>query len=97
MHFEDLWEKCESTHGQSTNDSSSIIDELILKLNLYKAISLKTDVPEDEFNKIKSLTLGEILFTLTHLSLKENINVYESLGLVLQNRQIAYFDKKYNT
>lgn len=96
MHFEDLWEKCENSHTQSLSDSPTIIDELILKLNLYKAIISKNDIPEEDFKKIKSHTLGEILFTLTNLSLKDNINVYEALLTALHHRSIELYSAKYS-
>ncbi len=87
-HFEELWEECETMHSQfNGNDPlSSIMDELSMKINLYKALDYKT-LPQEELQKIKSRTLGEILLTLTHLSLKENINVFESLSVAKQYRQ----------
>ncbi len=87
-HFEELWEECETMHSQfNGNDPlSSIMDELSMKINLYKALDYKT-LPKEELQKIKSRTLGEILLTLTHLSLKENINVFESLSVAKQYRQ----------
>jgi hypothetical protein len=87
-HFEELWEECETMHSQfNGNDPlSSIMDELSMKINLYKALDYKT-LPQEELQKIKSRTLGEILLTLTHLSLKENINVFESLNVAKQYRQ----------
>lgn len=97
IHFEELWEKCEKFHqDNSSNDKvSSLIDELMLKLNLYKAIDLKTDIPVEERQMIKSRTLGEILLTLTNMSLRDNINVFESLNLALQYRSVEHYSKKY--
>lgn len=78
MHFEELWEKCEKTH-QEDNPIESILDELAMKINLYRAISEKKDAPKEELEKVKSRTLGEILLTLTNLSLVEGIDVYRAL------------------
>lgn len=97
QHFEDLWEKCEAfqKEASSTDNVQSIIDELMLKINLYKVIDSKTEIPEEDRQKVKSRTLGEILLTLTALSLKDNINVYETLNIALQYRSIDFFNKKY--
>ncbi len=87
-HFEDLWNACEFSFQNINDDTvSQIIDELMIKLNLYKTIDLKTEIPNEERQKIKSRTFGEILYTLTNLSLKDNINVFETLKIALQIRQ----------
>lgn len=85
MHFEELWEKCEKTH-QEDNPIGSILDELAMKINLYRAISEQTDVPKEELEKVKSRTMGEILLTLTNLSLVENINVFNALNTAQKYR-----------
>ena len=102
LHFEELWVKCEEFQ-QGTNasrDVQSVIEELMLKLNLYKAIDAKEEIPAEDRQKIKSRTLGEILLTLTTLSVKDNVNVYEALNMALQYRslehaQINPFPKQY--
>ncbi len=96
LHFEDLWEKCESFHKEfsSQDQLESIIQELELKTSLYSMLSNKA-LPEEEKNKIKIRTFGEMLLTLTNLSLKDNINVYEALSMALQYREIDKFSQKY--
>ena len=97
MHFEDLWEECENFHKQnSTSNEFTIVDELLLKLNLYKVLSSKPEIAQEELQKIKSRTLGEILLTLTNLSLQDNINVFEALNISLHHRKINHFDKKHS-
>lgn len=88
MHFEELWEKCEQVHKESKSGDTtlSIMDELSMKINLYKLLDGKTDIQKDELQKIKSRTMGEILLTLTKLSLVDNINVYEALSIAQQYR-----------
>lgn len=88
IHFEELWEKSEKLHLESnSNDSvSSIVDELAMKINLYKIIDSRTEVSEGERQQAKSRTIGEILLTLTKLSLKDNIDVYEALSIAQQYR-----------
>lgn len=88
MHFEELWVKCEDLF-KSTNDSNSvpsIMDELSMKINLYKLLDSKVDITPEERQKVKSRTMGEILLTLTQLSLKENIDVFECLSIAQQYR-----------
>lgn len=97
LHFEELWEKSEKFHQEDGNEkkTSELIDELVMKLNLYKAIDSREEIPESERQNIKSRTLGEILLTLTNLSLKDNINVYEALSIALQYRSIEYYSSKH--
>lgn len=100
MHFEELWEKCEQLHQQSSEGKvpiENLMEELLMKVQLYKTIDQKTELPEEDRQKIKSRTLGEILMTLTHVSLKDNINVFEALGVALQFRSSDVFQQKYQT
>lgn len=98
IHFEDLWEKCEKFHKQSSSqdDISSILQELELKCNFFSAIENKISSSTEEEIKIKTRAFGEILLTLTNLSLRENIDVYQALQLALQYREIKYFSEKYS-
>jgi hypothetical protein len=97
MHFEELWEKCEELHkdGAGRDQAAALIEELALKLNIYKVVDLKTEIPDEERQKIKSRTLGEILLTLTNISLIDNINVFESLTSAYKYRSVEHFSKKY--
>lgn len=99
LHFEELWEKCENLHQEigELEDISLLMDELIMKIELYKAISTKDGVADEERMKAKSRALGEILLSLTRVSLKDNINVFEALGVALQYRSINYYNQKYQT
>jgi hypothetical protein len=87
IHFEQLWEKCENYHQKSGDKSTTttILDELVMKISLYKALDAQTNLPD--ILQIKSRALGEILLTLTNLSAKDNINTYEALSLALQHRK----------
>jgi len=88
IHFEELWVKCENLYKDSLDKQtvSTIMDELAMKINLYKIIDSKQEVPVEDRQKIKSRTMGEILLTLTNLSLLDNINVYEALSISQQYR-----------
>ena len=96
IHFEELWEKCEQLQKEVSKESTtpSIIDELMMKINLYKVIGEKTELPIADQQKIKSRTMGEILLTLTNLSLKDNINVFEALNVALQYRTLEIYTAK---
>jgi hypothetical protein len=94
-HFEQLWESCEQSFQNTDAEVGSIINELLIKANLYRAISKQDPKSPEEMEKIKSHLMGEILLTLTHLSLKENINVFNSLTEALffsnvEKRKEAY-------
>lgn len=88
VHFEELWEACEKLHTDKEGAVVSIVEEINMKLNLYKAVELKKEIPANERAKVKSRIMGEILLSLTHLSLKDNINVFESLSLAQQFRSL---------
>ena len=96
IHFEELWEKCENFHKEANLGSTaqSVIDEIMMKINLYKAILDQKEMPSAEYQTIKSRTLGEILLTITKLSLQENINVFEALGIALQYRGVDQSNRK---
>lgn len=98
MHFEDLWEKCEELHRQANADLSTeaLIDELMMKINLYQAIDAKIELSTEDRQIAKSRTMGEILLTLTHMSFKDNVNVFEALSVALQYHSIGFFNQKYS-
>ena len=95
VHFEDLWDQCEKFHQENTKDLGSVIEALLMKINLYKSLSAQKDIPGEEMQKLKSRLLGELVFALTCMSLKDNINVFEALAIALQHRTIDALDKKY--
>jgi hypothetical protein len=96
VHFEKLWEQSEEFQKDGSANASvqQIIEELMMKISLYKVIDAKTEIPEEDRQKVKSRTLGEILLTLTALSLKDNINVYESLNMALQYRSLDFYVRR---
>lgn len=96
MHFEELWVQCEELQKRAafTTDVKIIMDEIMLKMQLYKTLDSKiAEMPEEERAKVKSRALGEILLTLTCLSMKENIDVFEALSTALNYRTIQHLDK----
>ena len=97
LHFEELWEQCEQFHKEnaSTTDPTFILEELALKLSLYKALAAQKENLPSDFQEVKSRTLGEIMLTITNLSLQENIDVYGALTHALRFRTAAQYSKKY--
>jgi hypothetical protein len=96
MHFEELWVQCEELQKKAalSTEVKTIMDEVMMKLQLYKTVESKmSEIAEEERPKVKSRALGEILLTLTCLSMKENIDVYEALATALNYRTIQHLDK----
>lgn len=87
-HFEDLWEMCEAFHQKSEGFSNPAdIDELILKIGLYQSLSSnKINLSTEDLQKAKSRIMGEILFFLTNLSIKDNIDVFSALFEALKSK-----------
>ena len=98
IHFEELWEKCENFHKESTKEVSvqALLDDMSYKITLYKALDSKSEIPKDELEKAKSRIMGEILLTLTNLSLRDNINVFDALGLALQYKSVGFYTQKHS-
>ena len=94
--FSELWEKCENFYQESKliTNSENLLEELAIKTNLYKAINTNDKLSEIEVQQAKSRILGEILLTLTGLSLKDNINVYEALSIALQYRSADFASRQ---
>ena len=94
-HFEELWVKCEEFQKDACSATAvqTILEELVMKVNLYKAIDTKTEIPEEDRIKVKSRVMGEILLTLTGLSFKDNVNVYDALNMALQYRCLDFYSK----
>jgi hypothetical protein len=90
-HFEELWEQCEKFHEENSSDDTvvEIIDDLMLSVTLYKALHEKQQqIPEEDRKNVKSHLLGEILFKLTHLSLRDDVNVFSALETSLRDSKI---------
>lgn len=96
-HFEQLWEEAEKLNGEIGGDHpvESIIDELIAKLTVYKVIEKNDKIPQEEKLKLKTHTFGKILSTLTHLSLRDNVNTFIALKNSINDLKIDQLEAKY--
>lgn len=96
-HFEELWTEAENLHKEINDGSaaSALVDELVLKLTVYKVLDKNDKIPDAEKAKLKSHTFGKILALLTNLSLKDNVNVYDSLLLAINDLKIDALESKY--
>lgn len=81
MSFEALWEQCEAFHQSSLSksDAEANMDELAMKITLYKTLSSKKDMRPEDMRAIKKRVMGEILFALTKLSDNDDVNTYTAL------------------
>jgi hypothetical protein len=86
--FEQLWNQAEASHSNSPRFVAPILEELILKIKIYQASQHRQDLSLEELQSLRLHTMGEILFTLTKLSLADDINVYQALLLALQHHII---------
>ena len=84
--FEELWNDCENSQVQLTSsDFNSLLDEISLKINMIKNINNKIQSVEAKKEAIEFM-YGEMLYTMTGISLIENINVYPLMNKVLQDK-----------
>jgi len=78
-HFETLWEEAEKLSSGMYKDMPT--DELIKFVNdLLTGYSEASQIESKEISdSLKNKQIGEIVFILTALSLRDNINVYAAL------------------
>lgn len=89
--FEKLWTNCEDFHKNSSGTKSQEpIDEMLMKIKVYQNVCNK-DIPEEEKLKLKKRLMGEILFSLSQLSLIDNINIFTSLEEVFQYKTVEFY------
>lgn len=89
--FEKLWSNCEDYHKDSSESTSQEpINEILMKFAVYQNVCNK-EIPEEEKLKLKKRLMGEILFSLSKLSLIDNINIFTSLEEVFQYKAIEFY------
>ena len=85
--YEVIWEASENLYTNDPADTNSIITEIIAKLTVYKTLNT-TEVSLEEQNKAKHYLMGNILSTLSHLTYKDNTNIYTALQDALRNHKL---------
>jgi hypothetical protein len=95
-HFEHVWEASEALFAETITNTPivSIIAELQAKLAVYKAISERSTEAED-IAKAKDHLMGNILMTLTKLSLKDNINTFSALKGAIEERKMSQMEASF--
>lgn len=80
-HFEHLWEESEKVISRSHKDKST--NELVVLitdlLEDYKKLDA-SEMPDEIKISLRKRYMGEIVFLITGISVKDNINVYAALA-----------------
>ncbi len=79
-HFENLWEESENFIKQHSDYYDEISTEKIIKL-------IEKQLHFTFYNDNEAVALGEVLFLLTHLSLRYNVNVFSALQKAIQDNK----------
>jgi len=83
-HFEDLWEEAEKL----SVISSSTMEEIIS--------NLQKDIENLSSNEDKNYIIGRMLFNITRISYKYNINVYSSLIEAMNDFRFSLLEQEEN-
>jgi len=96
--FDQVWEEGEALFKDqvSPDDLEPALKELELKIGIFRLLSEKKEIPPEEMKAMKMKTMGEILLSMTHISLLENINVYAALKETVLYRSIDHYAEKHN-
>ena len=97
--YDMIWETSEQLFKDDKSDTGSIINELIAKLSFYQTLDT-SELAQEEKNKAKQFVMGNILMTLSHLTLKDNLNIYtihkEAISTQQINQKINKMEKLSN-
>lgn len=79
-HFEQLWDESEQLTSKvhAAKSNNEILNSILALLNDYKDISTM-DVPIELKTSLKHRHMGEIMFLITSIAARDNINVYAAL------------------
>lgn len=80
IHYEHLYEQAEKLASQINKDISTgdVIDLISSTLGEYNSINISS-LPNEVKSSLKRKHMGEIIFLLSVLSERDNINVYAAL------------------
>jgi hypothetical protein len=85
--FEQIWEEAETINPFKSDNLSQIIENIKLSLSNYNDISISS-LPEEIKSSLKSKYMGEVLFFLTGISIRDNINIYVALKKEIEENKI---------
>ena len=90
QHFEQLWEACEKANSAELSQRSvhSLLAELTAKFGLYEALEDNNKLNIVDRQKLKARLFGTLLFALTQLSAKDDINTFAALQEALTSVQM---------
>lgn len=90
QHFEHLWEACEKANTSELSQRSvhSFLAELTAKFGLYEALEDNNKLNIVDRQKLKARLFGALLFTLTQLTAKDDINSFTALQEALTMVQL---------
>ena len=79
-HFEDVWNESESLAARKYKDApaSVIIEKIKTLLGSYDALNTFAE-SMDVRNTLKRKYMGEILFLISALSIRDDVNIWEAL------------------
>lgn len=94
-HFEDVWEASEALFNAKDLSVENILNELQAKASLYRMLG-KGSFDSNELAKTKTLLIGKLIMTLTMLTLAENANAFEALGLAIEDKKLLNLETSVN-
>lgn len=79
LHFEELWEQAEKLSVKVfANQDKGVIELITDLLEDYRNL-IDSELPQEVVASLRKRYMGEIVFWLTSLSAKDDINVYAAL------------------
>jgi len=79
LHFEQLWEQAEQLSVKAFAAQDKGVIELITSLLEDYRNLIDSELPQEVVVSLRKRCIGEIVFWLTVISAKDNINVYGAL------------------
>jgi hypothetical protein len=98
-HFEDVWVQSEQLFSDTIGNVKvgQIIMEMQAKLSVYKTISEQDKLDPADLAKAKERLLGNIIMSLTKLSLKDNIDVFPALKGAIAEKKMTQIESSFHS
>lgn len=80
-HFEDLWNESEDISLKVHKEDSSqyLLEMMKVLIDNYRDLLTNEAIPKEVITTLKKRYMGEIVFLITAISARDDINVYASL------------------